>query len=352
MIHAQQQKSFRHLMANGIKRSALDEFESFLRAPGTLSRPSLIIRCQVAYQGFSYRVVVDKPVIQRRLKECFLPFLDGVLHRTIANADFFVLISDNLYVEQEKEAEFVEFLKRVPLLRCDQRNQDEVSSHTILIPDFFLQRHLYSDKLTAIQKADEATAFDERFELIKWRGALHGPHAQPNLENLRDFPRYTLLKMSLLHPDIVDARLTTYDNICGSESADRLKQQLQEIFGNPAEYQPIESFVRYKYLISIDGVCSSWERVPYILASGSVLLLQHRWNQFFYPGLKPWEHYVPLKDDVSDLVERYKWLIVHPFEAKAIAENAQHFAREILHPATLGRFLAEIVNQCGELYSH
>ena len=91
--------------------------------------------------------------------------------------------------------------------------------------------------------------------------------------------------------------------------------------------------------------------MPNILASGSVLLLQHRWSQFFYPGLKPWIHYVPLKYDISDLIERYEWLIAHPSQAKIIGENGQRFAKEILHPTVLETFFVEIVNKCSELYS-
>ena len=29
---------------------------------------------------------------------------------------------------------------------------------------------------------------------------------------------------------------------------------------------------------------------------------------FYYGALKAWEHYVPLKDDLSDLLERVRWL--------------------------------------------
>jgi hypothetical protein len=62
-IHAQRENSFRHVKANGIKKSALDDFESFLTAPGTLSRPSLIVRCQIADGTCTARVVVDKCIM-------------------------------------------------------------------------------------------------------------------------------------------------------------------------------------------------------------------------------------------------------------------------------------------------
>jgi hypothetical protein len=321
----------------------------FLATPGTLSRPSLIIRCQIANQSCSFRVVIDKPISQHRVTGSFVPFLTRVLNRTWRHAEFFLLVSDNLYVSQRSRPEFVEFLKNVPFLRCDQRKDDEISSHAILIPDFRIQDVKYANELIEIQNASDAIPFEQRVEIIKWRGRLTGPD-YPNLENCPDFPRYALLMMSVKHPHILDARLTTYDNISDSESAAALRWRLQRLFGSPAEKLSAESFVRHKYLISVDGVISAWKRVPTILASGSVLLLQYRWEQFFYPGLKPWVHFVPLKDDFSDLIERYEWLLAHPHEAKIIAENGQHFAREILCPTALETFFAEIVKKCSELY--
>jgi hypothetical protein len=272
------------------------------------------------------------------------------LRTTHGHADFFVLVSDNLYVSQRNKAEFVEFSKAVPFLRSDQCDEDETTANVILIPDFFIQDDEYSRELIAIENASNAVAFEQRLNVIKWRGSLHGPD-YPNLENCRDFPRYELLMTSLKHPAILDARLITYNNVSGNTSADTLRRQLQDIFGNPAEELPAEAFVRYKYLVSVDGVASAWKRVPTILASRSVLLLQHRWNQYFYPGLTPWVHYVPLKDDISDLVERYEWLLTHQLDAKRIADNGKEFAKEILQPTALERYFAEIINQCGELYT-
>ena len=170
------------------------------------------------------------------------------------------------------------------------------------------------------------------------------------LDNCRNFPRYALLTMSLNHSDIIDARLTNYEDITLYDSTGALMRHLHDTFGELAEVVPAEGFVTYKYLISLDGAVAAWKRVPLILASGSVLLLQHRWKQFFYPGLKPWLHYVPLKDDISDLLDKYEWLKAHPWEAKTIAQSGQSFAKEILNPMFLETFFLEILNSCSDLY--
>jgi hypothetical protein len=123
---------------------------------------------------------------------------------------------------------------------------------------------------------------------------------------------------------------------------------------NPAAPPPIRfvaaGFVPYQYLVSLDGAMSAWKRVPTILASGSVMLLQHRWSQFFYPGLQPWEHYVPLKPDISDILKRYAWLRAQSGQARALAENGRRFAGEVLRPQALEDYFVEILDFCSMLH--
>lgn len=347
-ICAQRDSGFTYLDSHGIKRSVLDAFEAFLTAPGTLSRPSLIIRCQVTNGDWNIRVVVDKRISRSRLNGTFLPLTRRLELHDSGRADFFVLVSDNLYVSEHRQRECIDYFKNVPFLRCDQSDDDQVSMHTILIPDYFILDGQYADDLMAIERAARAHPFEQRIEVVKWRGSLHGPQ-YPNDENYWHFPRYRLALVSREHPAIVDARLTNYD-VEESESGAALRQRLERMFGPEADVLPAEAFVPYKYLISIDGVGAGWKRLPTSLASGSVVLMQHRWRQFFYPGLKPWVHYVPVADDMSDLVERYEWLTTHPSEAKTIAENGLRFARQILTPIALETYFLDVVTTCGELY--
>jgi hypothetical protein len=220
--------------------------------------------------------------------------------------------------------------------------------YSILIPDFHLQAATYAEELKTVKEAARITPFEERRDIIMWRGGLNGPE-YTTLENYRRFPRFTLAMMSAKYPDIIDARLTYY-NWGDDDSAVKVREQLEKEYGCPAEWLPAASFVSYKYLISIDGAAAAWKRVATILASGSVLLLQSRWNQFFYPGLEPWLHCVPVKDDLSDLIQRYEWLIAHPSQAKKIAENGQRFADEILQPNALEVYFLAVLDKCSELY--
>ena len=67
--------------------------------------------------------------------------------------------------------------------------------------------------------------------------------------------------------------------------------------------------MKFKYLISVDGNTAAWQRVPWILESGSVLLLMETdIEEWFYKDLIPYKHYVPIKKDFSNLLEQIEWL--------------------------------------------
>ncbi|GMV30064.1 MAG: hypothetical protein AMXMBFR59_21890 [Rhodanobacteraceae bacterium] len=347
-IDAQIDRSFAHLEANGTSESLVDAFEAFLRSPGTLRKPALIVRCRIDGGSVDHSVVVDNPKIRRRLSRQFLPFVDRVRDRLHGRSDVLVLLSDTIYVSESHITRFVEFLKRVPFLRGDWLEGDPVSSHALAIPDFTLQDSSYGRELDNIDAAASSLPFNDREERIKWRGRLTGPD-YPDAENCHLFPRYHLLKLAAAHPTILDARITHYDNFPDTPAGRALRQELDDLLGGLAPEIPPSDFVNYKYLVSTDGVASTWKRVANSLRTGSVLLMQHRWRQFFYPGLAAWEHYVPVADDLSDLPLRFAWLRAHPEQAERIGREGRRFAQEALGVRAIEDHFTTVIDRCAAL---
>lgn len=85
----------------------------------------------------------------------------------------------------------------------------------------------------------------------------------------------------------------------------------------------------YKYLLSIEGndVASN---LKWCLNSNSVVLMPRpRVESWFAESLlEPYVHYVPVKDDFSDLLDRKLWCDAHPETCKAIIANAHAFVQE------------------------
>jgi len=87
-----------------------------------------------------------------------------------------------------------------------------------------------------------------------------------------------------------------------------------------------EEICKYKYILDFDGWSNTWDATFWKLISGSVLFkVEGVWEQWYYPKLIPWIHYVPIKDDLSDLNEVLNWCIANDDKCKQIANNAYIF---------------------------
>ena len=61
--------------------------------------------------------------------------------------------------------------------------------------------------------------------------------------------------------------------------------------------------------------------------------------------LKPMIHYVPVKEDLSDLLSQLDWADAHPQAADAIGRASQAFARERLTKAAALKDLAKCIRE-------
>jgi len=85
---------------------------------------------------------------------------------------------------------------------------------------------------------------------------------------------------------------------------------------------------KYSILIDIEG--NGWSaRFKHLLWSHRpVLFVDRPYTEYFFKYLKEWEHYIPVKRDLSDLVEKTKWCIDNYDKALEIAKNAYEFSKK------------------------
>lgn len=145
------------------------------------------------------------------------------------------------------------------------------------------------------------------------------------------FPRFELLWQSHLHPDLIDARFNAM--------YEPYKRNLIEL-GMPEKtemsFVDISDHIRYKYLVSVDGWTASWLRVPWIMASNSLLIKQEsRKIEWFTYLLKPYVHYYPIGNDISGLVEAVQYLEAHQDEALKIIKEANAFIEKNFTPEVM-----------------
>ncbi|XP_072119571.1 protein O-glucosyltransferase 2 isoform X1 [Mobula birostris] len=132
--------------------------------------------------------------------------------------------------------------------------------------------------------------------------------------------RLELVKLGIKHPDLIDAAFTNFFFFPHNES----------LYGPIVKHVSFFDFFQYKYQINIDGTVAAY-RMPYLLAGDSVILKQDStYYEHFYNDLRPWEHYIPFKSDLSDLLDKIQWAKSHDKEAKMIAKAGQDYARNNL----------------------
>eukprot|EP00929_Paragymnodinium_shiwhaense_P053107 TRINITY_DN26588_c0_g1_i5.p1 TRINITY_DN26588_c0_g1~~TRINITY_DN26588_c0_g1_i5.p1 ORF type:complete len:195 (-),score=12.21 TRINITY_DN26588_c0_g1_i5:148-732(-) len=110
----------------------------------------------------------------------------------------------------------------------------------------------------------------------------------------------------------------------------RIAKQLGVDIGAYEDFR--EHAPRYKYLLNIDGVVSSW-RLHNLLATGSVLLLQNSSSwEALHTLLVPWVHFAPIANDLSNLVSTVRWLELNPASARAMADAARSLFEARVRP--------------------
>jgi hypothetical protein len=104
-----------------------------------------------------------------------------------------------------------------------------------------------------------------------------------------------------------------------------------EIKLNSTKYISTPDLVEtYSMLIDVEGAGYSG-RLKHLLWSNRPLLIVKRpHNEYFFEYLQPWVHFIPVAEDLSDLVTQIHWCKNNYSTALDIAKNARWFCNHFL----------------------
>ncbi|KAL4232394.1 Protein O-glucosyltransferase 2 [Mactra antiquata] len=137
--------------------------------------------------------------------------------------------------------------------------------------------------------------------------------------------RLDLVMLARKYPEYIDARFNRM--LAFEHDVDK--------YGDIVEHVPFLDFFKYKYQISIDGTVAPY-RLPYLLAGDSVVLKQDSvYYEHFHLDLQPYVHYIPFKNDLSDLIEKIQWSRDNDEKAKEIGRNGRKYVLENLTPSDI-----------------
>lgn len=97
------------------------------------------------------------------------------------------------------------------------------------------------------------------------------------------------------------------------------------------QHMTIEEQLQYKFILSMEGNDVA-TNLKWIMSSNSLCFMRKpRYETWFMEGtLIPDYHYVLLKDDFSDLLEKVHYYINNPDQAKVIIQNANQYVEQFL----------------------
>lgn len=191
-----------------------------------------------------------------------------------------------------------------------------------LIPDlYFFENHGFADLRSKVSKLD--TDWDSRTSDLVWRGGVNGDGLVTSEKHLSTHP--ALLQR------IRCAWMCLQSEIDFGFAAEphRPFDPIFEPVGMVKPRLPSESWFGRKFALDIDGYSNTWDNLFHRMLMGCCVLKidsDQGYRQWYYERLKPWEHYVPVAADMSDLFEKYEWVRSHDEKAQGIAEQGRALA--------------------------
>ncbi|KAK7893413.1 hypothetical protein WMY93_022565 [Mugilogobius chulae] len=167
------------------------------------------------------------------------------------------------------------------------------------------------------------------------RGFFRGSRTSPE--------RDPLILLSRELPELVDAEYTK-NQAWKSEKGH---------FGKPpAKEIPLVDHCKYKYLFNFRGVAASFRFKHLFLCGSLVFHVGDEWQEFFYPQLKPWVHFIPVKQDLSDVKELLQFAKENDAIAQDIASRGRQFILDHLKMEDISCYWEKLLSQYSKLLKY
>lgn len=207
---------------------------------------------------------------------------------------------------------------------------------SLLVPDrgFHASRGYARER----RRAARAPAFADRDPRIVWRGSPTGQgraFSEPfTVENHDVIQR---VRVCLALRDLPQAARGDIDvKIAVRRQATTAAAEAYRRTGIAGGYVPQPSWCQRRYALDIDGHANAFSNLFTRLVYGCCVIKVASplgFRQWYYDRLIPWQHFVPVAADLSDLVDVLAWCQAHPRDCQAIAAAGQRVALAMT-PAT------------------
>ncbi len=216
----------------------------------------------------------------------------------------------------------------LPCLRFDAPINDHLGPP--LIPDpYCLATQGYSELIKEFEINNPLPNWQEKLNKAFWRGSTTGL-SDLNESNLETLPRYILCRLSNQRKTLLDAKFTA---LVQTRSANQ-KQKINKHLIKNNLFSPRTSpwhGALHRWLIDIDGNVNSWGLLWKLLSGSCVIRVASKRVQWYHHLLIPMEHFIPIKNDLSNLEEQLIWCRENNQYCEQIANNGKILAKQIIN---------------------
>ncbi|MCH9634502.1 MAG: hypothetical protein S4CHLAM7_12540 [Chlamydiae bacterium] len=220
----------------------------------------------------------------------------------------------------------------------------KIGTMGILVPDPLSDAFARHSR-KSIAKANKRLkyAWRKKLEVAFWRGGTTGDKPY-EIDTWFQLPRSKLALLTKYYPEMIDSGFTSFVGIDPEVKKD------MEFNLTPVSWTVHKDHLNYKYLVIPDGNTCTYPRYYLGLFSNSVVFKQESNQiQWFYRALIPYEHYVPVASDFSDLPEKVEWAKENDDKMKQIAKSATDFVNENLLPQHINTYMGTLLKEYSKL---
>lgn len=220
------------------------------------------------------------------------------------NINIFIFTGDSA-----EKAEYYRKILNIPFIFA-YSTTDIYKNTVIPIPDFIFDSWIesgitsYEDIISKCIKSSTSSYIDEH---CFWIG---NPNTHPT--------RHILLNISKKFPNYISANSMQW------LSSEKGKMQ------KTSQFVTLYDHAKYKYLIDVQGCGYSGRLKILFWLKRPIFIVKRQHQEFYFPKLKEWDNFIPVKEDLSDLIQKYEYIEHTPHLYNSLVTSGSKLANEYL----------------------
>lgn len=223
----------------------------------------------------------------------------------------------------------------IPVFVKSRMIQDR-DSPCVLLP---LDRRRHWGDICVVAQND--IPFRDKADRLVWRGVTTGPFKSWDGRSACS-SRFHVARLGTGRADIDVgySGIVQVDDTNSDIPLDTLRARLRP----PLD---LRQQLQSRYLLSLEGNDVATGLKWMLFSNSAVLMPRPTCESWACEGeLVAFEHYIPVKDDLSDIEEVYDWCLTHPDACEEIAQNGKRYIEAFLDDARETEILRRIISAC------